>query len=473
MKVYKIGSRLEPFVDRFLIESLSDVRLKLHKPNSAGQVLVFDKPWECVGAGYVTVLKDDQRYLMYYRGTYKVSEDDDPAQSTCVAFSDDGIHWEKLDLDFYEVNGCKINNVVLFGLGTVAHNFTPFIDDNPDCTPDEKFKAVGGTTETGLYLLVSHDGLKWRTKYDTPILPPASKDQYFYDSQNVLFYSAVEGCYVCYFRIFEKTGSKGIRSVARRISGDMVNWGDCELMDFGDTPRAQIYTNQTHPYFRADHIYLAICARFMEGRQVLSDAEGESCGVFKYRDIGYWHDCSDCILMTVRPDRSGSIYDRTFMEAFVRPGLDRLNWTSRCNYPAKNVVPTGPSEMSLYIERHNAHSSKYLERMTMRLDGFASINGPYSGGCAVTKAMECPGGRLVLNYATSAAGSVRVGLLDMMGKPIEGFQLEQCETIIGDEIERTVSWNNTNCLDSLKGRALKLCFALADADVFSFQFKVK
>ena len=41
-----IGSRLELFVDDFLVEEMSGVELLLHSPQSAGKVLNFDKPWE-------------------------------------------------------------------------------------------------------------------------------------------------------------------------------------------------------------------------------------------------------------------------------------------------------------------------------------------------------------------------------------------------------------------------------------------
>ena len=64
-----IGSRLELFVDDYLIESMDGVRLKLHEPVSAGKVLVFNKPWEGVTCDYILVFKDDDRYRMYYRGS--------------------------------------------------------------------------------------------------------------------------------------------------------------------------------------------------------------------------------------------------------------------------------------------------------------------------------------------------------------------------------------------------------------------
>ena len=41
-----IGSRLELFVDDYLIESMDGVRLQLHEPRSAGKVLTYQEPWE-------------------------------------------------------------------------------------------------------------------------------------------------------------------------------------------------------------------------------------------------------------------------------------------------------------------------------------------------------------------------------------------------------------------------------------------
>ena len=41
-----IGSRRELFVDDHLIDSMDGVRLLLNRPQPAGKVLAFDKPWE-------------------------------------------------------------------------------------------------------------------------------------------------------------------------------------------------------------------------------------------------------------------------------------------------------------------------------------------------------------------------------------------------------------------------------------------
>ena len=35
------------------------------------------------------------------------------------------------------------------------------------------------------------------------------------------------------------------------------------------------------------------------------------------------------------------------------PGPDLRQWGTRNNYPLKGIVPTGPRELSLYVNRHN------------------------------------------------------------------------------------------------------------------------
>ncbi len=96
-------------------------------------------------------------------------------------------------------------------------------------------------------------------------------------------------------------------------------------------PAEHIYTNQTSPYFRAPQISIAIAARFFEGRRVLTDEQAQAINV----NPQYFQDTSDAVLMTTR---GGHVYDRTFLEGFLKPGIGPRNWVSRTNYPALNVV---------------------------------------------------------------------------------------------------------------------------------------
>ena len=459
-----IGTRVELFVDHYLVERLDGMALKLQTPQPAGVALRFNEPWARLGAGYVTVLKDGGTYRMTYRKTLQAGVgDDSPEQVTCYAESEDGIHWIKPRLDLFEVGGSRDNNVIHAGFGPTAHNFSPFIDTRPGVGPDERLKALAGTQTTGLRAFASADGIHWRPWKEEPVIPSVP-GEYRYDSQNVAFWSEHEGCYLCYYRAW----ANGVRTIARVTSDDFETWSDQVLMDMGDTPPEHLYINQTHPYYRGPHVYISLAARFMPERKVLSDKEGQAFQVGSHRGVGYWQDCAEAVLLT---SRGGNRYDRTFMEGFVRPGLDRRNWVSRCNYPALGVVQTGENEMSLYVQRHNQQPSCYLERLSLRLDGFASLNAPYAGGRAVTRPFLHRGSELVLNYATGAAGHVRVELQDASGEATPGHSLDDCDPLVGDEIARVVRWSGASDLGAAQGVPVRLLIEGKDADLFSLQFR--
>jgi len=468
--VLEIGMRRELFVDQCTIARMEGTSLRLHHPVPAGVALRFDEPWAHPSAGYGTVLLDEGRYRSYYRKTFDVTGSDDSAnQVTCYAESDDGIIWHKPSLGIYEVAGTRDNNVVWAGLGPTSHNFAPFVDCRPGVPPEQRYKALAGTQTTGLLGFCSADGIHWRSMQDAPLLPSIEGD-YRYDSQNVAFWSAHEGCYACYFRSWRDK----VRTISRSTSDDFLHWSPGQAMDFGETPLEHLYINQTHSYYRAPHIYVALAARFMPGRKVLSDEEGLRYRVGAHRGVGYWQDCSEAVLLT---SRGGNRYDRTFMEAFVRPGPDRRNWVSRSNYPALGVVPTGmgssgaESEMSLYVMRHNQQPTAHLERLTLRVDGFASLHAPYTGGEMVSKPLRFEGRELTFNYATGAAGHVRAELLDEGQAAIPGYALEDVDLLIGDEIERVVSWQGRKDISQLAGQTICMRIQLKDADLYSFRFR--
>ena len=105
-----IESRLELFVDDYLIDELLGTRLVLHHPRPAEVALRFDRPWEGAFCAYVTVLHGDDIYRMYYRGIPTAMPDGSLDEVTCYAESRDGIHWEKPDLGLFEVAGTRKNN---------------------------------------------------------------------------------------------------------------------------------------------------------------------------------------------------------------------------------------------------------------------------------------------------------------------------------------------------------------------------
>ena len=283
-----------------------------------------------------------------------------------------------------------------------------------------------------------------------------------FDSQNVAFWSVHEQQYVCYIRTWSETNFGGFRSISRCTSDDFINWSKPEEMDFGGTPREHLYTNQTTPYFAAPHIYIALAARFMPGRRVATAAEAEAFGV----EASYSGDCSDSVFMS---SRGGLQYDRSFMEGFITPGIGLEHWTSRTNYTARGIVPIDDKEISFYVQERYGQPTARLRRYTLRRDGFAGLQAPYNGGSWTSKVMKLEGELLNLNFATSAAGGIRVEIQDEEGTPIPGYTLDECNELIGNAVNRAVRWNDATDITALSGKAIRLHFRMKDATVYAMQ----
>lgn len=454
----EIGDWRQLFVDDYLIDQLDGAQLKLHPPQPREIVLRFDQPWEGLYSGYETVLKDGDLYRFYYRGMPEAKHTLD-VEVTCVAESRDGIHWTRPHVGIYEVGGSRENNIVL-ARSRGCHNLAPFVDTNPEAPAAERYKALGGTGKPGLLAFVSPDGLHWKQLVDEPVITQGA-----FDSQNNAFYSPSEGKYVCYFRVFRD----GIRWIARATSHDFVHWSEPVDLELDGKPREHLYTNQIDPYVRAPHIYLGLATRFFPGRQVVTAAEAKDIGTST--DWNYANDCADILLTCSRGTSGPENFKRTFMEAFVRPGLDLRNWTSRANYAARGIVQTGPNELSLYIKHNYGYPISHTRRYTIRPDGFVSVNAPYAGGKLVTKPLAFGGNRLEINYSSSAGGGVRVELQRPDGSPIEGFTLDDCPEIIGDRVEYVVRWKNGPDVGKLAGQPVRLKFEMKDADLYSLRFR--
>ena len=423
-------------MDSYLIEEMSGVELNLHRPTSMETVLELDRPWENDTNGYYTVFKDDDRYRMYYRCSAVVAE------RTCYAESEDGIIWTRPELGIVEFAGSTKNNIIW--TGDVSHNFAVFRDTNPAATADQRYKALGGQPPQAF---ASADGVHWREMADGPVLTSGA-----FDSQNVAFWDGERGHYVAYYRIWS---DDDVRGIGTSVSDDFVNWTDHRAIDLGDAPQEHLYTNAITPYFRAPEVLLSFPKRFQPDRKVVESHPHP--GV------------SDSAFMT---SRDGLHFERTFMEAFLRPGRELRNWTERSNMVAWGVVPTAKDEISIYYSRHYRHPSSHMERGVLRVDGFVSVNAPYGGGELVTKPLVFSGDILVLNYATSGVGSIRVEVQDADGNPITHYTLRDARLMYGDEVDGQVYWSSTTVgrVQRLEGRSVRLRFVMKDADLYSFRF---
>jgi hypothetical protein len=456
-QVLQLGSQRELFVDHYLIERMAGVELRLHEPRREGVALKFDRPWEGGFSCYTTVIKDGPTYRMYYRGMPNARPDDSPEAVVCYAESPDGITWTKPNLDLFTIRGTRENNVI-FTNSPYSHNFSPLLDPRPGVPEAERYKALAGDSKRGLHAFKSADGIHWSPMQAGPVFTNG-----IFDSQNVAFWSAAEQQYVCYFRSWKKLGKEGFRWISRTTSKDFVQWTEPVEMDFGDTPPEHLYTNGTHPYYRAPQIYIALAKRFFPTKAALTLEQARSL----VSNPGYRVASSDSVFFT---SRGGNRYDRTFMEAFLRPGPSAADWVARDNTPALGVLPANDREMFLYRVSHYAQPTCHMARYVLRADGFVSVHAPFRGGELLTKPFTFSGSKLALNFQTSAAGGLRVEIQDEAGKAIPGFALAECPETIGDEIDRVVSWSGGADVAQLAGKAVRLRFVLRDADLYSLRF---
>jgi hypothetical protein len=464
----EIGARRELFVDEFLVEHRDSLEPRLQSPVPRQVVLEHDAPWEGSGCGYHTIFRDGVIVRMYYIAADLTNGDGTKLATrpafACYAESRDGIHWVKPELGLFEFGGSKKNNIIWSSPG--LDNFTPFQDANPDCRPEELYKAVG-RGPGGLHAYKSADGIRWSPLVEGPIITKGA-----FDTQNNAFWDPLRKQYWCYVRDFHN----GIRDIRLATSVDFRAWTQPELIRFVDAPDEPLYTNQVRPYDRAPHLFLGFPTRYIERRwstafDALPDLAHRQARM-KF-DPRFGTAVTDGQFMVSRDGRTFRRWDETF----IRPGPERRdNWLYGDGYQNLGLLetsaedPTAPPELSLYVTEDNWKRATRLRRYTLRVDGFVALHARRKGGELLTKPLAFHGKSLRLNFATSAAGHLRVEIQEHSGRPLPGFTLSDCDEIFGDSLDRAVTWKGIPDVSRLAGKPVRLRVVMSDADLFSIQF---
>jgi len=287
---------------------------------------------------------------------------------------------------------------------------------------------------------------------------------------------------VLYYRIFSGEGTSGTRLVNRAVSDDFLHWTDEGTIQFpeGEGPEqlAQFYVNQIKPYERAPQIYLGFPARYVDHGLTASTPLLPEWPLREKRMTvapRYGTAITDSVYITSRDGKSF----RQSNDVFLRPGLrTQHNWSYGDNYIAWHVVETdstkddAPRELSLYAtESYFTGRNSRLRRYSLRMDGFASIHAKLQPGELKTKPLTFTGSQLSINYATSAAGSIKVEICNLDGSPVPGYSLDDCDLIYGDSIDRGVTWKTNASVKSLIGQPVILRFVMKEADLYSLKFE--
>ena len=455
------GKRIELMVDEYLIEEKKNLSFRYQIPRDCGCVIPFEKQWESAGSLGLTVFEDSESIKCYYRGfpqpqsggLPQAGADFDSRQTSCLSVSEDGLHFKPYPVNEIEYDGIKENNIVRMDM--FCHNFAPFYDTNPNCKPDERYKAIGGLLQQGgIHVFASPDGIHWHMLADGPVITKGA-----FDSMNQAFWNPNTGLYHCYSRYSWAPGIKYndytvenyykipgmMRAIQSCTSEDFIHWTDPVENEYALGHTDELYTNATHPIPGAEHIMVSIPMRINLSRQKLAD--------YPIRGV------SDAVLMT---SRDGVHWDRFVKDAWIAGDVEEeREWTHRNFITLGGIIERG-DKFIFYSEKKYmwndcgiwAYSVPKYRLMSLYADG--------DGGSFVTKPLHFESDRISLNYATSAYGYIRVTVRDA-----DGNVLYASDDIYGNELSHTLT------IDGLAGKEGRILVEMKEANLYAIGAKMK
>lgn len=410
--------------------------------------------------------------------------------------SADGLHFTRPRLRVVEHHGSSDNNVVLTG----RLEATPFVDQNPRCPSDERWKMITSENtpimvddpshppEQGLALWVSPDGIRWTRKpnmltndpVETPI--PAWWDERI---GKYVAYERRDGIDTIVERADEAgrvlTGGRDVffRPTVRTRATSRVELDDIYTTwpqppdfvfstDEQDPPDSDFYQTCACRYPWAQDVYLAFppLYRHTPPPVGLDGNDGPLCTQFACsRDGVFW----------MRPQRKPYLPHGLSTEGsrsfnFMLLGFARFGDTIYQYYKLQGMTHHG-SLNTLPREELRRFLAGNIICARQRLDGFVSLDAVYTGGWITTPPLRFTGSRLVLNIDTEAAGTAFVELRSEVGEPLKGFTLADCDEIGGNYVSRAVTWRGNGDVSSLAGTPVRLHIKMRATKLYAFGFE--
>ncbi|MCK5527668.1 MAG: hypothetical protein KAJ05_11005 [Candidatus Latescibacteria bacterium] len=478
------------FVDDHLIAGKENIGRQFHEAerHDRNPVLAPEHPWEgtaCMAHGTV-VQEPSGRLRMYYTGYVGGMPFEDPLANPlclhCVAYSGDGLHWEKPGLGLYPYQGRTDTNMVLpcrpevtrydqmsviydardpdptrrWKMGVKHSGKGLFVNDPAD--PRHALIGPGPYEGAGYYAYFSEDGLRWR-QHPEPIMTDGwslRREEWplrgVAENQSVMF-DSVRNKFVAFVRIWDcRTGQPGVwRARAICESDDFIHWTTPRVLFLpleDDEPGLQFYSSNGWNY---ESMYLGLlrCYRFGSTHQVYFQLVSSRDGI-------HWERAAD--RRPFIPNGSQGAVDGGYHSDFSNPPIrmgDELWFYYGSTQFGKNVRP--------YIGG--------ICLAKLRVDGFASMEGGVRTGSLVTRPLDFSGKTVTINVAPRTGGSVVVEALDRHGGAIAGFGSQDALPVTGDGISVSVRWRDPADLAALQGRTVRLKFYLTNAGLYSFAIR--
>lgn len=496
-------SHLHVFVDDEEVEKVENLERVLNRPKKhPAPVLVADKPWEGERAqawGSVIVEPDGLLRIWYFAFNTERRKDELDRGGYCYAESRDGIHWKKPELGVIEFRGSKKNNLFYTcapdgknlvdeelarrGLGLpaldedgkqigVINNLDGLtvVRDDGEPDPQKRYKLIANmqdhrmwasyykdrypdVTEEqlkqvravfGQYLDTSPDGIHWTRKPRRILSAVGDYMMVTRDHRNERWW------------LNERAAGQGGRNAALRTGADLLKWSDS----------AVVFGKGSDPDFGKAFEWHGGITPFNYGNLNLGFLEkwplagfGATCELVCQRDSGPWKRVAPGVpFLDVGPEGA---FDRVLIypthNAPIRLG-DRL-----CIFYTGGGAKTDPNKgipMSIGLA-------------TIGLDRFAALASWRNAkpGHVVTKPVEVGRPRLEVNVESFELNPLRVAVTDADGKALPGYGFDDCRIEYdAGKVYTPVQWKEKPDLRELRGRRVKLQFAIKGAALYSYRF---
>lgn len=438
------------FLDDALIESAHRVRRTWHRPvrHPQNPIVRPDTDDEKCAFLFGTVVFDpqDELFKMWHYSARS-------AGGAVVGYlmSEDGVCWRKPELGLYEIAGTKRNNVCLHAPENYYVELAGVIRNPRSQGDEDRWLMCVCTRRRGksYSVLKSPDGLRWSEVCNWVPPQPAHPDRacFVWDPH------AEQYALYCRTRQKPDVSSEWLgdnwwgRGVARTHSADLQIWSEpVQVMgsDAEDRSSTEIYSMMAWPY---GDLWLGLPQTYRSRTDVA------------------------CVDVQFAWSRDGMQWSRQREPPFIALGAEG-EWDRFNQGIATRPVSVG-DRLHLYYSgrtyRHGGYQGDdkgaywaAIGLLTLRQDGWCSLDGSFDGAGVTTVPLRLPAGKLHLN-AKADFGAVEVEVLDAAGQVLEGFIAAPLRQ---DAVDAMVEFPRS--LASLAGRCVRLRFGLKNARLYAF-----
>jgi hypothetical protein len=441
------------FVDDYLIEETTLERV-FHKPvpHPANPLVRPDQPWEQTtdNPDYPkeTMTFSDGVWFDPARGKFLMWYESGRAK-TCLAESHDGVHWNKPAFDVKAGT-----NIVM---GKRRDSATIWLD-HLETDPAKRFKMMRCRRDVwpgySHAFALSPDGIHWTPAPPEFHFPASDRSTFFYNPFRKKWVYSVKNVQgdpkTRYRRYYESEHFPPPEGA----NEETVPWVGSDSLDkprsgIGDPP--QLYNLDAAAY---ESLLLGLFV-IWQGRPSNYPARQKINEVF----VGY--------------SRDGFHWHRPWREPFFAVSEDCEAWNygnvqnagGGCLIVGDKLYFYASGRMTRDVSAHEGFSSTGL--LTLRRDGFASMDAGEAGGTLTTRPLRLQGSHLFVNVE-APRGSLRVEILDENGIPFKRFTAERCQEISADSTIVPVRWKRNPSLNKLAGKPVRLRFYLTIGKLYSF-----